>query len=152
MGYQSVLSIAPHSPSLDVRIDGPDDLLTDADLRRLFPGSSLTEVRVDRLRSGPRVTVTLDDQVVAVATCRKSDREMRVPDVSIDLPRGAQGRWSHRDVLNALLDGVELSSVAAGCRRIVLNLPASSLPLLARRGYAPVNASCAGGWIEKSIG
>jgi hypothetical protein len=152
MAYPSAPVLTPCAPSLDVRIDGPDDVLTHADLRRLFPGSSLTEVRLDRLRSGPRVIVALGDEVVAVATCRKSDGEMRVPDVAIDLPPDAARRWSPRDVLNALLDGIELSSIAAGCRRIIVNPPAASLALVERRGYTRVNERCAGGWIEKTLG
>jgi hypothetical protein len=143
---------AAAEPSLDVRIDGPDDLLTHADLRRLFPGSLLTGPRLDRLRSGPRVIVSLGGEVVAVATCRRTDGEMRVPDVAIDVPAGVPGRWSQRDVLNALLDGIELSTVAAGCRRIVVNPPATSLAFVERRGYRRVNERCAGGWIEKTIG
>lgn len=151
MASPSVCSPAPGVLSLDVRIDGPDDVLTAADLRRLFPGSALTDVRLDRLRSGPRVLVALGDDVVGVATCRKSDGEMRVPDVAIDIPMSAGRRWSPRDVLNALLDAIELSSVAAGCRRVILNPPTDSLAFVERRGYRRVNERCAGGWIEKSL-
>lgn len=151
MAFPTAASPAPGLLSLDVRVDGPDDLLTAADLRRLFPGSSLTDVRLDRLRTGPRVLVTLGDVIVGVATCRKSEGEMRVPDVAIDIPAAAGLRSSHRDVLNALLDGVELSSVAAGCRRIIINPPGGSLAFAERRGYRRINESCAGGWIEKSL-
>jgi hypothetical protein len=150
MAYPSATAPIPPAPSLDVRIDGPDDLLTHADLRRLFPGSTLTGPRLDRLRSGPRVIVSLGGEVVAVATCRKTDSEMRVPDVAIDVPAG--GRWSAREVLNALLDGIELSTIAAGCRRIIVNPPSTSLAFVERRGYRRVNERCAGGWIEKTIG
>jgi hypothetical protein len=152
MAYSPALTPTAPAPSLDVRIDGPDDLLTHADLRRLFPGSTLTGPRLDRLRSGPRVIVSLDGEVVAVATCRKTDSEMRVPDVAIDLPRAVAGRWSLREVFNALLDGIELSTVAAGCRRIIVNPPTTSLAFVERRGYRPVNERCAGGWIEKTLG
>lgn len=151
MAYPTVVSHIPGSLSLDVRVDGPDDRLTAADLRRLFPGSSLTDVKLDRLKSGPRVLVTLGDVIVGVATCRKSDGEMRVPDVAIDVPAAVGARSSPRDVLNALLDGIELSSIAAGCRRIVLNPPAGSLSFAERRGYRRVSERCAGGWIEKSL-
>jgi hypothetical protein len=152
MAYPPVLSSTTAAPSLDVRIDGPDDLLTHADLRRLFPGSTLTGPRLDRLRSGPRVIVSLGGEVVAVATCRKTDGEMRVPDVAIDVPPGVTDRWSPREVFNALLDGIELSTIAAGCRRIIVNPPATSLAFVERRGYRRVNERCAGGWIEKTIG
>jgi hypothetical protein len=152
MAYSSAAAPTLPAPSLDVRIDGPDDLLTHADLRRLFPGSTLTGPRLDRLRSGPRVIVSAGGEVVAVATCRKTDTEMRVPDVAIDVPAGAAGRWSTREVLNALLDGIELSTIAAGCRRVIVNPPAISLSHVERRGYRRVNERCAGGWIEKTIG
>jgi hypothetical protein len=151
MAYPSAHSSAAAVPSLDVRIDGPDDLLTHADLRRLFPGSMLTAPRLDRLRRGPRVIVSLDGEVVAVASCRRADGEMRVPDVAIHVPEGLARRWSPRDVLNALLDGIELSSVAAGCRRIILNPPPTSIAFVERRGYQRVNERCAGGWIEKTL-
>ena len=136
---------------MDVRVDGPDDRLTAADLRRLFPGSSLTDVKLDRLRKGPRVLVTLGDAVVGVATCRISEGEMRVPDVAIAVPEDFVRRSSPREVLNALLDGIELSAVAAGCRRIVINPPEGSLTFAERRGYRRVSERCAGGWIEKSL-
>jgi hypothetical protein len=152
MAYPPALSPTTAAASLDVRIDGPDDLLTHADLRRLFPGSMLTGPRLDRLRSGPRVIVSVAGEVLAVATCRKTDGEMRVPDVAIDVSSMMAGRWSQRDVLNALLDGIELSTIAAGCRRIIVNPPATSLAFVERRGYRRVNERCAGGWIEKTIG
>jgi hypothetical protein len=94
----------------------------------------------------------LGGEVVAVATCRKTDGEMRVPDVAIDVPPGVTDRWSPREVFNALLDGIELSTIAAGCRRIIVNPPATSLAFVERRGYRRVNERCAGGWIEKTIG
>ena len=135
---------------LDVRIDGPDGPLPDADLRRLFPGSRLTGVRLDRIRACPRVIVSMGDAIVAVATCVKSEREMRVPDVGIDADcPGA--RCPRRDVLHALLDGIELSSLAAGCGRVVISPPDTSMASLERRGYVRVNERCAGGWIEKTL-
>jgi len=154
----SLHSPAPVSdPSpLDVRVTGPDIALSDGDLRRLFPGSSLTGVRLDRLREWPRAVVTLGDDIVAVATCRKSEGEMRVPDIGIDIPAMEAGyaaacRCSERDVINTLLDAVELASIAGGCRRVIVSPPRVSAGFLERRGYVRVNERCAGGWIEKSL-
>jgi hypothetical protein len=142
--------------ALDVRVTGPDcDELSDGELRRLFPGSSLTGSRLDRLRQWPRVVVTLGDDVVAIATCQKSGGEMRVPDVGLDVPvpdgNYAVCRCSERDILNTLLDAVELACIAGGCRRVIVSPPRVSLAFLERRGYVGVNERCAGGWIEKTL-
>lgn len=142
--------------ALDVRVTGPDcDEMSDGDLRRLFPGSSLTGSRLDRLRQWPRVVVTRGDEIVAVATHQKTEGEMRVPDIGMDVPAGDLGdgscRCSERDILNTLLDAVELACVAGGCRRVIVSPPRVSLAFLERRGYVRVNERCAGGWIEKTI-
>lgn len=143
--------------ALDVRVTGPDcDELSDGDLRRLFPGSSLTGTRLDRLRQWPRVVVTLGGDVVAVATCQKTECEMRVPDIGMDVPAMEAGyatvcRCSERDIINTLLDAVELACVAGGCRRVIVSPPRVSLAFLERRGYVRVNERCAGGWIEKTL-
>ncbi|OFW04752.1 MAG: hypothetical protein A3H96_10065 [Acidobacteria bacterium RIFCSPLOWO2_02_FULL_67_36] len=143
--------------SFDVRVTGPEcDVLSEADLRRLFPGSSLTQPRLDRLREWPRVVVRLGGRIVAAATCKKTEVEMRVPDIGIDAPPptccGGVCRCSERDIVNALLDAVELASIAGGCRRVIVNPPRVSMGFLERRGYVGVNERCAGGWIEKTIG
>jgi hypothetical protein len=138
------------SPVLDVSVDGPDGLqLTDGDLRQLFPGSTLTGLRLDRLRECPRVIVRYGPQVVGVATYLKAESELRVPDLGLCDAVGSG--CSRREIVNALIDGVELACIAAGCRRLVLNPPAMSLAFLERRGYVRVNERCAGGWIEKTI-
>jgi len=142
--------------ALDVRVTGPEcDELSDGDLRRLFPGSSLTGSRLDRLRQWPRVVVTFGDEIVAVATHQKTEGEMRVPDIGMDVPPGDLGdgpcRCSERDILNTLLDAIELAGVAGGCRRVIVSPPRVSLAFLERRGYVRVNERCAGGWIEKTI-
>jgi hypothetical protein len=141
--------------ALDVRVTGPDcDELSDGDLRRLFPGSSLTGARLDRLRQWPRVVVTLGDDVVAIATCQKTDGEMRVPDVGLDIPvrdGGCAVCCSERDIVNTLLDAVELACIAGGCRRVIVSPPRVSLGFLERRGYVRVDERCAGGWIEKTL-
>jgi hypothetical protein len=151
MGTVSTFPACGDLLPLDVRLDGPDgEAVHDADLRRLFPGSTLTQARLDRLRSWPRVFVTLAGQLVAVATCQKTDGELRVPDVGIEVPP-AGPRCSERDILNAVLDAVEVACIAGGCRRLVVNPPCASLGFLERRGYVRVNERCAGGWIEKTI-
>jgi hypothetical protein len=133
----------------DVRVIGPDcDALTDADLRRLFPGSCLTDVRLNRLRQWPRAVVSVGGRVAAVATCQKSECEMRVPDLGLDAPAGG---CFERDVLNALFDAIELGCVAGGCRRVIISPPRTSFGFLERRGYVRVNERCAGGWIEKNF-
>jgi hypothetical protein len=142
--------------SLDVRVTGPDTELADGDLRRLFPGSSLTALPLDRLREWPRVVVTLGEDIVAVATCKKTEGEMRVPDIGMDIPAMEAGyaaicRCSERDIINTLLDAVELASIAGGCRRVIVSPPRVSLAFLERRGYVRVDERCAGGWIEKSL-
>jgi hypothetical protein len=142
--------------SLDVRVTGPDTELADGDLRRLFPGSSLTGLRLDRLREWPRVVVTLGEDIVAVATCKKTEGEMRVPDIGMDIPAMEAGyaaicRCSEHDIINTLLDAVELASIAGGCRRVIVSPPRVSLAFLERRGYVRVDERCAGGWIEKSL-
>jgi hypothetical protein len=141
---------APAPAVLDVRVDGPECApLDSSDLRRLFPGSSLNQQRLDRLTAWPRVVVAVAGRVAAVATCHKFEGEMRVPDLAIDVP--AAGRLAERDVLNALLDAVELAAVAGGCRRVVLTMPKISPVCLERRGYVRINERCAGGWLEKQI-
>ena len=150
-------TVAADLITLDVRVTGPDcDELSDGDVRRLFPGSTLTAARLDRLREWPRVVVTLGDDVVAVATCQKTEGEMRVPDIGMDVPAMEAGfasmcRCSERDILNTLLDAVELATIAGGCRRVVVSPPRVSLAFLERRGYVRVDERCAGGWIEKTI-
>ena len=147
----------PELEGLDVRVTGPDcDVLSDADLRRLFPGGALTEPRLNRLREWPRVTITFDGRVVGAATCQKTEGEMRVPDLAIDVPPPTYGartlRCTDRDIVNALLDALELACIAGGCRRVIISPPRLSLAYLERRGYRGINERCAGGWIEKTLG
>ena len=150
----------PAQPALEIRVCGADgEALSEADLRRLFAGGSLTAARLDRLRAWPRVMVTCGTRIVGVATCLKVDAELRVPDVGLDtseterpLAGGAGIECGVREILNALLDAVELTSLAGGCTRIVLSPPKVSLFFLERRGYRRVDERCAGGWIEKQVG
>jgi hypothetical protein len=152
---QAVSSVRrPETAALDVRVDARDSSpLSDSDLRRLFPGSTLTDIRLDRLREWPRVLVRFGECLVGVATYQKTERDLRVPDLGVQPPDAVIpcGACPSRDVLNALLDGLELACLAAGCRRIVISPPAVSITLLERRGYVRINERCAGGWIEKTL-
>jgi hypothetical protein len=139
---------------LDVTIEGPDcPRLSDADLRRLFPGSTLTGVRLNRLRNWPRLVVRHENVPIALATYTQIDGETQIPDFAIDLParlKSGDGTLRRR-ALYALLDAIELASIAGACRRIVLIPTTDAIAVLERRGYAAVNEGCAGAWLEKSL-
>jgi hypothetical protein len=139
---------------LDVTIEGPDcPRLSDADLRRLFPGSTLTGVRLNRLRNWPRLVVRHENVPIALATYTQIDGETQIPDFAIDLParlKSSDGTLRRR-ALYALLDAIELASIAGACRRIVLIPTTDTIAVLERRGYAAVNEGCAGAWLEKSL-
>jgi hypothetical protein len=139
---------------LDVTIEGPDcPRLSDADLRRLFPGSTLTGVRLNRLRNWPRLVVRHENVPIALATYTQIDGETQIPDFAIDLParlKSSDGTLRRR-ARYALLDAIELASIAGACRRIVLIPTTDAIAVLERRGYAAVNEGCAGAWLEKSL-
>jgi hypothetical protein len=139
---------------LDVTIEGPDcPRLSDADLRRLFPGSTLTGVRLNRLRNWPRLVVRLAGVPVALATYTQTDGETQIPDFAVDLPPrlNAMDGMLRRRALYALLDAIELASLAGACRRIVLIPGTDAIAVLERRGYRAFNEGCAGAWLEKSL-
>jgi hypothetical protein len=139
---------------LDVSVEGPDcPRLSDGDLRRLFPGSTLTGVRLNRLRNWPRLVVRLEGVPIALATYTQIDGETQIPDFAVDLParlKSTDGALRRR-ALYALLDAIELASVAGACRRIVLIPSTDAIAVLERRGYAAVNEGCAGAWMEKAL-
>ena len=131
---------------LDVHVCGPgSDPLSADDIRRLFPGSTLTQSRLDRLRDWPRVVVTCGGAVVGVATCQKTETEMRVPEIGVDAAR------NERDVLGALLEALELAGLAGACRRLVVLPPRTASVDMARRGYTGLSERCAGMWLEKPL-
>jgi hypothetical protein len=141
-------SFAAETAPLEIQVQGPDaSTVLDSDLRRLFPGPSLTERRLDRLREWPTVTVRCGGTVVGLATCRKTDTELRVPDLALDPDCGC----GIHDVLAALLEAVELAALAGGCRRLVIMPPRISPAFLERRGYSAIRERCAGGWLEKAL-
>ena len=141
-------SIASENVPLEIQVQGPDGpAVSDGDLRRLFPRGALTDRRLERLRQWPTVTVSCCNRIVGLATCKKTETEMRVPDIAID-PDSDCGSYA---LLVALLDAVELAGLAGGCARIVVMPPQISPAFLERRGYTAIRERCAGGWLEKSL-
>jgi hypothetical protein len=128
-----------------VVLHGPDCApLSRADVIRLFGAGGLTPVRLDRLRTLPRMQVTRDERVVAVATCEWRLDGLRVPDIGICAGEGRAGR-----VADALLDGIESAGLAGGSRRIAVGAPRDWADRLQRRGYYSISASGAVRWFEK---
>lgn len=139
--------------ALDVLIEGPDGRgLTEADVRRLFPGGALTGERLNRLRNWPRVVVRVDETPVGIATYTQTPFEMQIPDFTVNVPPavGSERSSLAQRVLGGLLDAVELAALAGGCRRVVL-IPSMAAGALERRGYVAVREGCAGAWMEKSL-
>ena len=146
--YPSIQRVA-----LDVVVEGSDARgLTDADIRRLFPGTALTGVRLNRLRNWPRVVVRVDDKAAGVATYTQTPFELQIPDFAVSIPSavGADRGGLTKRVFDALLDAIEVASLAAGCHRIVL-IPSAGAADLERRGYVIVREGCAGAWMEKAL-
>jgi hypothetical protein len=142
----------PAAAELDLRVEGPDVRgLTDAEIRRLFPGGT-SGARLNRLRNWPRVVVRVDDVPVGVATYTQTPIETQVPDFSVEVPPALDVEYPYLvpQVLDALLDAIEIASLAGGCRRVVL-IPLGGGADLARRGYMFVNEGCGGSWMEKSL-
>ena len=142
----------PERVELDLRVEGPEARgLTDADIRRLFPGRTTGE-RLNRLRQWPRVVVRVDNVPVGVATYTQTPLETQVPDFSVEIPPALD--VEHPDlvaqVLDALLEAIEIASLAGGCRRVVL-IPSGGATDLTRRGYVCINEGCGGSWMEKSL-
>lgn len=110
-------------------------------------------VRLDRLRHWPRVVARLDHVPVGMATYTQVDGETRIPDFALDIPSGIRvdGPGLERRVLYALLDAIELASMAGACRRIALIPPRVAAANLERRGYVGIREGCAGAWMEKSL-
>ena len=106
----------------DLRVEGPEARgVTDADIRRLFPGRSAGD-RLNRLRNWPRIVVRIDDVPVGVATFTQTPIEMQIPDFAVDIPPVLD--LDHGNVrpqiISALLEAIEIAALAAGCRRIVI--------------------------------
>jgi hypothetical protein len=125
--------------------------LTDADVRRLFPGRQAGE-RLNRLRNWPRILVRLDDAPVGVATYTQTPIETQIPDFAVDIPHSVDLDHANvrRQVMDSLLDAIEIASLAAGSRRIVI-VPAGGIKDLLRHGYLAVSEGCGGSWMEKTL-
>ena len=139
--------------AVHVLVEGSDVRgLSNADARRLFPGS-LTGARLNRLRNWPRVVVRIDDAVAGIATYTQTPFEMQIPDFAVSIPSaiGAGRSGLAQRALNELLQAVEVASLAGGCHRIVL-IPSAGTADLQRHGYLGVREGCAGAWMEKSLG
>jgi hypothetical protein len=125
--------------------------LTDADIRRLFPGRMSGE-RLNRLRNWPRVVVRVDEVPVGLATYTQTPIETHVPDCAIEVPASLE--YEHGQlaphVTDSLLDAIEIASLAAGCHRVVV-IPRAGLTQLERRGYVSISEGCGGSWMQKSL-
>jgi hypothetical protein len=140
---------------LDVRVEGPESGLNDADLYRLFSGGTLTMSRKARIRTDPRVVVMLGGRLVAMATCQHVVCEMRVSELAIDvasLRAPLMAGVNDEHVLHALVDAIEVMAMAGGCRRVILSAPRTATRVLESRGYRAVENPAHAGWLERSIG
>ena len=142
----------PEPTALDLRVEGPEVCgLNDADIRRLFPGPTSGN-RLNRLRNWPRVVIRVDGVPVAVATYTQTPIETHVPDFAVEIP--AANDYEHgslrRQVVDALLDAIEIASLAGGSRRIVI-VPSGGINDLLRHGYISVSEGCGGSWMEKGL-
>jgi len=138
--------------ALDLRVEGPEARgLTEADIRRLFPGRATGE-RLNRLRNWPRIVVRIDDVPIGVATYTQTPIETQVPEFAVDVPPAIELNHPdlRRQVMASLIDAIEIASLAGGCRRIVI-VPAGPIKDLLRHGYVTVSEGCGGSWMEKSL-
>ncbi len=143
---------APEPAALDLRVEGADvGGLSDADVRRLFPGP-IPGYRLNRLRNWPRIVIRIDDVPVAVATYTQTPLELQIPDFAVEIPPSIDfgHPYVRSQVMNSLLDAIETASLAGGCRRIVI-VPAGRIKDLVRHGYVSVTEGCGGSWMEKSL-
>lgn len=142
----------PEPVALDLQVEGPEVRgLTDADIRRLFPGQNSGD-RLNRLRNWPRIVVRIDEVPVAVATYTQTPIETQVPEFAVDIPPSIELNHAdvRRQVMASLIDAIEIASLAGGCRRIVI-VPAGRIKDLLRHGYVAVSEGCGGSWMEKSL-
>jgi len=135
---------------MQVKVLGPDCAPPSAaDLRRLFRGRRLTPARRDRIAQSGRVVATCADRTVGMAAYERTDGELRVHELAVDI--GAMP-CTEDQVLNALIDALEVACLAGGGRRLVL-LPRAAIAtsLLRRRGFVTIAEGCAGSWFEKTF-
>jgi len=142
----------PEAAALDLRVEGPEvPGLTDAEIRRFFPGPISGE-RLNRLRNWPRIVVRIDETPVAVATYTQTPIETQVPEFAVEIPRAIETNHpdARRQVMASLIDAIEIASLAGACRRIVI-VPTGPIKELIRHGYVVVTEGCGGSWLEKSL-
>lgn len=142
----------PEPFALDLRVEGADVRgLSDLDIRRLFPVRTAGD-RLNRLRNWPRIVIRIEDVPVGVATYTQTPIEMHVPDFAVDIPPFIDADRGHarRQVIEALLEAIEIASLAGGCRRIVI-IPSERPEDFSRRGYLSVSEGCGGSWMEKCL-
>jgi hypothetical protein len=135
------------SAPMHFRVLGPDTGgVSVTDLRRLFKGQRLTSARRTRLEQGGRILALCGRRVVGLAAYDRTDRELRVDEVGIDVTSACPAAT----IANGLLDALELGCVAGSVRRLVL-LPRAGLfdDVLKRRGYTAIAHMTAGTWYEK---
>jgi hypothetical protein len=143
----SDLASAGATAAMHVRILGPDGGGPSlSDLRRLFPGQRISAVRRNRLEQSGRILALCGTRVVGLAAYDRTDRDVRVHEVGMDLdsPCGGEG------ISDGLLDALELACLASAARRLLL-MPrtAFSPAVLVRRGYRTIADGSAGSWFEK---
>jgi hypothetical protein len=140
-----------------VGVEGPDDRpFAAADARRLFPGGSpiTQELRLARLHACPRVVATVAGRVAGVATCRQIDREMHVFDFAVRCPSrrvAASGGVTLRTLIHAMLDVIELASMAGACDCILVYPARVPCRTFERQGYSVVDRGDAGRCWKKRL-
>ena len=155
MSHAAPRSISPVEVALDVTIEGADgERLADGDLRRLFPGSVLTGVRLNRLHNWPRLVVRIGGLPIAVATYTQIDGGTQIPDFALDVPRrlASDDSTLRRRAVYALVNAIEMAALAGACHRVLIIPPREIVSMLERRGYAVVSEGCGGAWMERDLG
>ena len=145
----SDLAHAPAASAMHVRVLGPDGGGPSvAELRRLFRGQRMSAIRRSRLEQSGRILALCGTKVVGLAAYERSDRDVRVVEVGMDLESPCGGEA----IANGLLDALELACLASGAWRLVL-LPRAdvSAAVMSRRGFTGIAIADggAGRWFEK---
>jgi hypothetical protein len=129
------------------RVLGPDTGgVTVSEIRRLFKGQRLTPARRDRLERGGRILALCGRRVVGLAAYDRSDRELRVEELGIDMTSACPPAA----IADGLLDALELGCVAGNVRRLILMPRVGALDsVLQHRGYVAIAKGPNGTWFEK---
>lgn len=154
MSHVAYRSTSPLPAALDVTIEGADgQRLAEGDVRRLFPGSVLTGVRLNRLHNWPRLVVRVGGAPVAVATYTQIDGGTQIPDFALDVPRrlATADATLRRRAVYALVNAIEMAALAGACHRVLIIPPREIVSMLERRGYVVVSEGCGGAWMERGL-